>query len=82
MACVSITNLSSQQGIYVLAKGIVIVGADISGVGTVGDQRGLGLGSLGLLASLVRSFLLLHLLVAQGSQSAGNLLDLVAGKVL
>lgn len=45
-------------------------------------QRGLGLGSLGLLAALLGRLLLLQLLVAEGCQGAGDLLDLVRLAVL
>ena len=46
------------------------------------SERGLGLGSLTLLAALLGSLLLLELLVAESRQGAGNLLDLVALEVL
>lgn len=45
-------------------------------------ERRLGLGGLALLAALLGRLLLLHLLVAERRQGAGNLLDLVAGQLL
>lgn len=53
--------------------------ASVRDVSTASNQGRLGLGSLGLLAALVGSLLLPHLLVAQGSDSTGELLDLLAG---
>lgn len=63
---------------------IIVISVDIgcSRCVSAGNQCNLGLLSLALLATLLGELFLLHLLVAQGSQRAGNLLDLVAGKVL
>lgn len=47
-----------------------------------GNQGNFGLLSFALLATLLRKLFFLHLLIAQSRQSASNLLDLVAGKVL
>lgn len=46
------------------------------------DGGDLGLCRLGLLVAAEGSLLLLHLLVAEGSERAGNLLDLVTRKLL
>lgn len=66
----------------VLAEVVVVV----IGVGVVlsgaGDERGLRLLCLGLLTALLGGLLLAHLLVAEGGQGAGDLLDLVARQVL
>lgn len=51
-------------------------------LGRPGDQRDLGLGRLGLLVALLRLTLLLQLLVADGRQGAGDLLDVGAVQVL
>ena len=59
---------------------VVIVSGKVVGVGAGGDEGRLGLGSLGLLAALLGSLLGLHLLIAESSQGAGDLLDLVAGE--
>jgi hypothetical protein len=63
---------------------VIIISVDISSRRNipVRNQSGLRLLSLALLASLLSGLLLLHLLVAQGSQRASNLLDLIARKVL
>lgn len=60
----------------------VIVGAKIGGVGSAGHQGRLVLLRLGLLPGLLGRLLLLHALVAERGQGAGDLLDLVAGQVL
>lgn len=68
---------------HLLPEVIAII-VDIGSRGNVpaGNQSGLCLLCLALLASLLSELLLLHLLVAQGSQAAGNLLDLITGNVL
>lgn len=67
---------------YILSECIIVVGIHVVGVSTGGNQGRLGLGSLCLLARLVGSLLLLHLLVANTGEVASNLLDAVAGKLL
>jgi hypothetical protein len=66
-----------------LAKVVLVVGRGVGPGADVarGVQAGLCLCGLCLLASLLRGLLLLHLLVAERRQTAGNLLDLVAGQV-
>ncbi len=61
---------------------IIVVSAEIVGVGASGDQGGLGLSRLGLLATLVCSLLSLHLFVAESCETTRHLLDLLAGQVL
>jgi hypothetical protein len=67
-----------------LLSEVVIIGIDISGGCGIsaGDQRNLCLLCLALLASLIGGLLLLHLLIAQSSESTSDLLDLVTWKVL
>lgn len=74
--------VSGCGGVNLLSKVVVVIGTRVGDVGTAGDERSLRLGSLGLLTALVSSLLLLHLLVSEGSQATGNLLDLVAGHLL
>lgn len=64
-----------------LAKGIV-VGVHVRVAVARHDGRDLGLGRLALLAAALSSLLLLHLLVTEGGQRTGDLLDLVAGHLL
>lgn len=63
---------------------VIVISVDISSSGNVSarNESRLCLLCLALLASLLSSLLLLELLVAQGSQSASNLLDLIAWNVL
>lgn len=61
---------------------ISVVGLSNGTTTTNTSERGLCLGSLALLATLFGSLLLLKLLVAESSQGASNLLDLVALEVL
>lgn len=68
--------------LHVLSKGILIICTSIRGIGAAGDEGGFGLGGLGLLATLLRSLLFLHLLIAETSQSAGDLLHLFARHLL
>jgi len=68
-----------------LAKVIIVrvcIGSDVVTATADTSERGLRLGSLGLLAALLSSLLLLQLLVAERRQGAGNLLDLVTGEIL
>lgn len=58
---------------------ILVIGCHICRVGSARDQGRLCLSSLGLLSSLFRGLLLLHLLIAEAGQSTGNLLHLIAG---
>jgi hypothetical protein len=78
---VSINVLRNNDGINSLAKGIV-VRSHIRSISTVGNNGDLSLSSLGLLAAAHGSLLLLHLLIAESCESAGNLLDLVARQLL
>lgn len=61
----------------IISRGICLV-ASVS----VGDERGLTLRSLGLLAALLGRFLLLHFLVGHGGQAACYLLDLLTRQLL
>ena len=62
---------------------VVFVRVRISNGSTADTSKGgFALGSLRLLAALFGSLLLLQLLVAQGRQGAGNLLDLSLGRSL
>jgi hypothetical protein len=80
---VSILCSSDCRGEHSLSKVVVIfVSGSVRGVSTAGDQGSLCLSSLGLLAALVSGLLLSHLLVTQGSQSGGELLDLLAVHLL
>lgn len=67
-----------------LLSEVIVIGIDISSCGDIPacNQSGLCLLSLALLASLLSSLFLLHLLIAQGSHRASNLLDLITRKVL
>lgn len=67
-----------------LLSEIVVIGIDICNSGNIAvcNESGLCLLSLALLASLLRKLLLLHLLIAQSSQAASNLLDLITWEIL
>lgn len=65
-----------------LLSKIFFISADICCVGSAGNQGGLGLLSLRLLAALLGSLLLLHLLVTEGSKGTSNLLNLIARQFL
>lgn len=66
----------------IIAKVVVTIRVVVNLVVTGCNKRNLGLRSLGLLVTLVCGALLTHLLIADGGQSAGNLLDLLAGEFL
>lgn len=72
---------SHSHEVVVAQSSIVVVGR-INLVVSRGHQRDLGLGRLTLLAALVSRALLLHLLVAQCGQGAGDLLDVAARQIL
>lgn len=67
-----------------LLSEVVVVDVRVGGHGNVAAraERDLGLLRLGLLAALLGRLLLLQLLVAEGRQAAGDLLDLVRRQVL
>lgn len=69
----------------IIAERVLVVGVVISRKLVVvlagADQGGLGLGSLGLLSTLISGLLVLHLLVGKGSKRAGDLLDLITRQV-
>ena len=74
-------NLSKKE-MHLLSESVVVIGKGVCGsVGASSNQRSLGLGSLALLATLL-SLLLLHLLVAQSSERARDLLDLITRQLL
>lgn len=84
LAIKSEKGISPLQG-NLLSESILLVGVVSLSHGTTTantSERGLGLGSLALFATLLGSLLLLELLVAESSQGASNLLDLVALEVL
>lgn len=74
-----ISSRTASHEVIISEVAIVVIMASVRDVSTASNQGRLGLGSLGLLAALVGSLLLPHLLVSQGSDSTGELLDLLAG---
>jgi hypothetical protein len=66
----------------VIPEGVIVRAGIGNGPAAHTDKCGLGLRSLGFLTALLSGLLFLHLLVAQGRQGAGDLLDLVTGKIL